>query len=186
MSDDNTTPPEIRTTASKLVYRNRWMSVREDSIVRPDGQPGIYGVVEKADFACIAAMHGGKIWLVEQYRYPVGRRFWELPQGSWEDKPDVDPLVLARAELQEETGLAASTMIHVARLFQAYGYSTQAFNLFLASDLTQGETDLDAEEQGLIARAFDIAEVQRMIVEGQIVDVTTVAAFGMLRLKGLV
>ena len=178
--------PEIETRSSTVVYRNRWMTVREDSIVHPNGKPGIYGVVEKADFACIAAVQDGKVWLVEQYRYPVGGRFWELPQGSWEEEPGVDPLTLARAELREETGLAAGTMTHVARMYEAYGYSTQAFNLFLATDLTQGETELDAEEQGLVSRAFDIAEVQRMIVEGVIVDVTTVAAFGMLRLKGLV
>jgi len=180
------TQPEIETRSSKVVYRNRWMTVREDSIVHPNGKPGIYGVVEKADFACIAAVQAGRIRLVEQYRYPIGARFWELPQGSWEDEPDADPLMLARAELREETGLTARTMTHVARMYEAYGYSTQAFNLFLATDLTQGETELDVEEQGLVSRAFDIAEVQRMIVEGVIVDVTTVAAFGMLRLKGLV
>ena len=179
-----TNKPEIETTASTVVYSNRWMSVREDRILRANGQAGIYGVVEKRDFATIAAVQDGQIWLVEQYRYPVGRRFWELPQGSWEDQ-DVDPLALARAELREETGLAAAEMVHAGRFFQAYGYSTQAFSLFLATGLTQGETELDAEEQGLIARPFDIAEVEAMIVGGTIMDVTTVAAFGVLRLKGL-
>ncbi len=179
-----TTQAEIETTDSKVVYRNRWMSVREDAIQRANGQTGVYGVVEKKDFATIAALQDGQLWLVEQYRYPVGRRFWEFPQGSWEDQ-DVDPLTLARAELREETGLVAATMVHAGRLFQAYGYSTQAFNLFLATDLTPGQTDLDAEEQGLIARAFSIDEVQAMIVDGTIMDVTTVAAFGLLRLKGL-
>ena len=97
--------PNIRTTASRLVYENRWMRLREDAIVRQDGSPGIYGVVEKADFAIIAPVENGMIHLVEQYRYPVQGRYWELPQGSWEDSPGTDPLELARAELREETGL---------------------------------------------------------------------------------
>lgn len=73
--------PEIETTASKLVYKNRWMTVREDSIVRRNGTSGIYGVVEKADFAVIAAVREKSIYLVEQYRYPVRGRFWKIPQG---------------------------------------------------------------------------------------------------------
>jgi ADP-ribose pyrophosphatase len=176
--------PEIETTASTVVYRNRWMSVREDAIVRADGGAGIYGVVEKPDFAIIAAIKGRSLYLVEQYRYPVRGRFWELPQGSWEGQL-VDPLVLAKAELREETGLIAGSMLHAGRLFLAYGYSPQAYDLFLASDVELGETQLDAEEHGLISRAFEISAVEAMIINGTIVDASTVAAFGLLRLKGL-
>ena len=88
---------EIKTLASKTVYTNRWMTVREDSIERQSGHTGIYGVVEKADFAVIAAVQDGKIYLVEQYRYPVAGRYWELPQGSWESST-IAPLELAAAE----------------------------------------------------------------------------------------
>lgn len=80
--------------------------MKEDEILRPDGSTGIYGVVEKKDFAVIAAIEGDSIYMVEQFRYPVQERFWELPQGSWEDC-DVEPEVLARAELKEETGIIA-------------------------------------------------------------------------------
>ena len=175
---------EIQTTASTVVYKNRWMTVREDAIVRRDGSRGIFGVVEKRDFAVIVAVQDGQLWLVEQYRYPVGARFWELPQGSWEDS-DVDPVALARAELKEETGLIAESIEHVGRLFLGYGYSTQAYNLFFATALQEGPAQLDAEEQGLISRAFDVAAVEEMIKNGTIKDATTVACFGFLRLKGL-
>jgi ADP-ribose pyrophosphatase len=179
------TQPEIRTTASQIVYRNRWMAVREDAIERADGSTGIYGVVEKPDFAVIAALREGQLYLVEQYRYPVRQRFWELPQGSWEGQT-IDPLSLARAELREETGLVAGHMQHAGRLFLGYGYSTQAYDLFLAIDCEQHATELDAEELGLVARPFDIATVQTMVCDGSIQDATTVAAFGLLRLKGLI
>jgi ADP-ribose pyrophosphatase len=176
--------PEIETTGSTLVYKNRWMTVREDAIVRSNGTPGIYGVVEKADFAVIAAVRGQSIYLVEQYRYPVRGRFWELPQGSWENRA-IDPLELAKAELREETGLVACSMLHAGRLFLAYGYSTQAYDLYLATDLREGATRLDAEEEGLVSKEFPVRAVQAMIEDGTIKDATTVAAFGLLRLKGL-
>jgi ADP-ribose pyrophosphatase len=176
--------PEIEVKGSAVVYRNKWMTVREDRILRSDGSPGLYGVVEKPDFAVIAAVEEGRIHLVEQYRYPVGARYWEMPQGSREEA-DVDPLELAAAELREETGLAAASMIRVGRLFAAYGFATQAFDVFLATRLTQGESDREPEEIGMVARSFPLAEFEAMIAEGLVMDAATVAAFGLLKLKSL-
>ena len=160
------------------------MTVREDQVLRADGTPGAYGVVEKPDFVVVAAVDSGKLYLVEQYRYPVGDRFWELPQGSWE-QGDADPLELARGELREETGLEACSMVQAGHLFLAYGYSNQGYHIFLASDLTQLAPQREPEEQGLIAKPFPITEVEGMIRSGEIKDATTIAAFGLLRLKGL-
>ena len=178
------TKPEIGTTGTRLVYENRWMRVREDAIVRANGATGIYGVVEKPDFAVIAAVLDESIFLVEQLRYPVGQRFWELPQGSWE-LGEPDPVTLARHELREETGLLAGCMTQVAELFPAYGYAAQRFHLFLATELQQGARQLDPEEQGLVCQEFSVRVLERMILDGTIKDATTVAAFGLLRLKGL-
>ena len=175
---------EIETLASKVVYQNRWMTVREDQIRRQNGSLGIYGVVEKSDFAVIAAVQDNFMYLVEQYRYPVGARCWEVPQGTW-DHGNNDPLELAKAELREETGLTAGRIHHVAKLHEAYGYSTQAFDLFFATDLRQGEPQLEPEEHGLIAKAFPTHPVEDMICAGQITDAVTVASFGLLRLKRL-
>jgi len=181
-----TSAPELEQTGTRIVYENRWMRVREDRTLRSDGKEGIYGVVEKPDFCVIAAIDQGFVHLVEQFRYPVGARFWELPQGSWEGHPDLDPCLLARAELKEETGLTARSMIHVAHLFLAYGFSTQGYNVYLASELEQGEPALDDDERGLVARAFAVSEVENMICDGRIQDATTVAVFGLLRLKRLI
>ena len=171
-------------TSSEVVYQNRWMSVREDKIIRSDGSQGIYGVVEKSDFVVIAAVDDNQIYLVEQFRYPVGKRFWELPQGSWENS-SVDPLFLAKAELREETGLVANSMVHVGHLFLAYGFSNQGYNVFFASDLQQLSTRLEPEEQGLIVRPFPILDFEMMIGNGIIKDATTIAAYSLLRIKGL-
>ena len=83
----------IETTSTRLVYENRWMRVREDTIRRRDGSTGIYGVVEKPDFVVIIPVEDdGRVHLVEQYRYPVKGRYCELPQGSWEQEPGADPM----------------------------------------------------------------------------------------------
>lgn len=174
---------EITRTGSKVVYRNRWMTVREDKIVRPSGAEGIYGVVEKHDFAVIAAIENDHVWLVEQFRYPVGGRYWELPQGSSE-KSGITAAELAAAELREETGLIARSMMHVGHLFAAYGYATQGYDIYLARELERGQMQRDAEEEGLVAKPFAMRTVEEMMTSGVIKDATTVAAFGLLRLKG--
>jgi ADP-ribose pyrophosphatase len=172
----------MKTLESKIVYQNRWMTVKEDRIQREDGGTGIYGIVEKPDFAVIAAIEDGQIYLVEQYRYAVGMRFWELPQGSWEGS-SINPCDLARAELREETGIIAHTMEHIGHLLLAYGYSNQGYDIFLASELEHTSQELECEEHGLMVRPFTISEVESMIVEGRIKDATTVAAFGLLKLN---
>ena len=82
------------------------------------------GVVEKPEFALVVSVERGGLHLVQQYRYPVQGRYWEFPQGSWEERPETDPLELARGELDEETGLRAESMRHLGYLFEAYGYCT--------------------------------------------------------------
>jgi ADP-ribose pyrophosphatase len=178
---------DIETIGTRLVYQNRWMRVREDRIRYRDGSAGIYGVVEKPDFVVIAAIDdAGRLQLVQQFRYPVGARCWELPQGAWLQQPNADPIDVARGELREETGFSAAEMINAGHLFQGYGYATQGYHVFLARGLTQGAPDRDREEQDLVTRPVLLAAVEAMIRNGEIQDATTVAALGLLRLKGLI
>lgn len=173
------TTKELTATSSKVVYRNRWMTVREDATVRPDGSTGIFGVVEKPDFALVIPFENGGFHLVEQFRYPVLARYWEFPQGAWEDAPDADPLALAAGELREETGLRAGSMERLGYLYEAYGYSDQGFHVILATDLTQGERDLDPEEVGLVSRWVSEAELWSLVDEGRLRDAPTLAALAL-------
>lgn len=177
---------EIKTLESKIVYQNKWMRVREDRIQRPSGAEGLFGVVEKTDFVVIIPIDAGYIHLVEQYRYPVRGRFWELPQGSWEENSDADPKVVAAGELREETGLLAHTMIYVGHQYLAYGYSNQGYHIFLATDLEQQTTELDVEEEGLITQKYTLAEFEAMIACETIKDATSVNAYGLAKLKGFI
>jgi len=176
-------PPAPRVTSSRTVYENKWMRLREDRFVRADGSEGIYSVVDKAQATVVIAIDGDEAVLIEQYRHPVGERFWELPQGAWDHDDAPDPEELARGELAEETGLRAGSMERLGRLFFAYGITGQPFDVWLATDLTQGEQSLDPEEDGLRVGRFTLARVEEMIVDGTIADSATVAAFGLLRLR---
>ena len=174
-------PPRV--TSSRVVYENRWMTLREDRLERTDGSPGLYSVVEKQPSAVVIPLDGDQVVLIEQWRHPVGARFWELPQGGWDDHDAPDPEELARGELAEETGLRAGSMQRLGRLYYAYGISNQPFDAWLATDLTQGEQALEAEEEGLRVGRFALGEVEQMIRDGAIVDAATVATLGLLRLQ---
>jgi 8-oxo-dGTP pyrophosphatase MutT (NUDIX family) len=176
----------ITRLSSRLVYENRWLRLREDQVRRQDGSTGIYSVLERAEFAVVCPVQDGVVHLVEQFRYPVGQRCWEFPMGTWEWRADVSPEDLAAAELQEETGLRAGTLIEVGQVFQAAGYSNQAGRAFFATDLVQGEPTLEQEEQDLVQGKFPVAEFERMIRGGIVRDVVTISAFAMARLKGLI
>ncbi len=171
--------PELVATESTVVYANRWMSVREDKTRRPDGHEGIFGVVEKPDFALVVPFERGGFHLVEQYRYPVKGRYWEFPQGSWEDEPGVDPLVLARGELAEETGLQAESMVMLGHLFEAYGYCDQGFHVILATDLIAGDQALEESEHGLISRWVSEDELWEMVADGRFKDAPSLAALAL-------
>lgn len=177
--------PEIETISSKIMYKNRWMQVREDQIKRQDGSLGIYGIVEKSDFALVIPRIEDSLILVEQYRYPVKGRYIEFPQGSWEED-QIEPIELAKAELKEETGYSAKNVQEIGFLYESYGHSNQGFHIFLATELEDGKQELENEEQGLIVKRYTIEEVEKMIIDGVIKDNASISAFGLLRLKGLI
>ena len=167
----------MRVVSTRVVYENRWMRVHEDITELPDGSPGLYGWIEKAPSAIIVALDDEGVWLVEQFRHPVGERFWEFPQGSWEEVAPESAEALARAELAEETGVRAGRVEHLGRLYFAYGISNQSVDVWRATDLVAGERDLEHTEQGLIARRFTRDEVERMIAGNVIQDAASVAAW---------
>lgn len=173
--------PSIVTLSSREVYRNRWMRVREDEILRANGEKGLYGVVEKHDAAIVLAIDGDRIWLVEQFRYTIQERALELPQGGWEMEIE-DPEELARGELREETGMDAARMTLLGMQWIAYGFTRQKQYVFLANGLAPAPAEPDAEEHDLTARSVTIAEFERMMLVGAIRDSSTLAAWGLYQL----
>ncbi|MGY1764145.1 NUDIX domain-containing protein [Geodermatophilus sp. SYSU D00779] len=172
----------MRTTGSREVYRNPWIRVREDAVERADGSTGVYGMVEKPDFALVLPYERNGFWLVEQFRHPVGRRAWEFPQGTWTAGSDGSAEELARAELAEETGLRAGSLRHLGHLDLAPGLSTQEFDVWLATDLTQGPTAREATEADMRSAFVGEAELRAMVRDGRFTDGPSLAAYSLLLL----
>ena len=161
------------------------MTVREDAIRRRDGSTGIYGVIDKPDFVVVVPLHAdGSLQLVQQFRYPIKARCWEFPQGTW-CPTGTDSAIIAQHELQEETGLTSAKLTHAGYLNGAFGTINQGYDIFLATGLTTGMALLEQEEQDMVSRAFGRVEFEAMLLDGTITDATTVACFGLLRLRGL-
>jgi 8-oxo-dGTP pyrophosphatase MutT (NUDIX family) len=164
-------------TDSRVVYENRWMRLHEDRTERADGTPGLYAWIEKPPAAVIVPLDGDAVWLIEQHRHPVGERFWEFPQGAWEDDPTAAPEELARGELAEETGLRAERMERLGTLFFAYGLLDQRFDVWVATGLEPGPPAPEPTEQDIRCARFPIAEFEAMIARGEVRDAATVAAW---------
>jgi 8-oxo-dGDP phosphatase len=180
---DPHTDPVVQQVSTREVYRNPWISVREDEVRRPDGSEGIYSVIDKTDFALVVPAERDGFHLVEQYRYPVGGRYWEFPQGTAPGGTVLAPEDLARAELAEETGLRAGSMELLGHLHCAYGMSSQGFDVFLATDLTAGPTAREASEQDMRQRWVGRDEFDAMVRDGRITDDSTLAAYALLLMR---
>ena len=129
----------IERVASREVYRNPWLVLREDDIRRPDGSHGIYSVVDKPTWTVLVMPYDGRRFrLVEQFRYPLGARRWEFPQGSAPGLADLEPSELAARELREETGLRATSFEALGLLDVAAGMTSQRGWVFLATGISEG------------------------------------------------
>jgi ADP-ribose pyrophosphatase len=168
--------------STRAVYANSWLSVREDEVRFPDGTPGIFGVIDKRDFALVIPREPGGFWMVEQFRYPIGRRALEFPQGSWPAGQNGSQDDLARAELREETGLSAGRLTRLGHLLTAPGFCSQEFDVYLAEDLTPGPTDREATEQDMTHHLVGFDEFRAGVASGAIADSATLAAYSLLTL----
>jgi 8-oxo-dGTP pyrophosphatase MutT (NUDIX family) len=172
---------EIKTLESRQIYRNRWMSLKEDRILRADGSEGLYSVIEKDDFVVVIPVVNDEVYLVEQYRYPLGQRTTELPQGSWECSHDAVPEDVARGELKEETGLSAGKIVYVG-----YQKLAQGYHIYLATELTFTGQQLEEEEYGLTVKKIKISAFAQLIRDGEITDATSVTAFLLAIAKNMI
>ncbi|WP_243741513.1 NUDIX domain-containing protein [Actinomycetospora succinea] len=159
------------------------MSLREDTFRRPDGSGGVYGVVDKPDYALVLALDGDRLAMVEQYRYPLGLRRWEFPQGTAPDRAEMPARDLAARELREETGLTAATWTYLGLLDVAPGLSSQRGRAFLATDLTEGRPDREDTEADMRFAWVTRSAFEERARAGEITDAQTLAAYTLLVLR---
>jgi 8-oxo-dGTP pyrophosphatase MutT (NUDIX family) len=169
-----------RTLTSREVYENPWIRLREDAVVRPDGEEGIYGVVHFKNVAIgILAVEDDFIYLVGQYRYTLGRYSWEIPKGGCPENEDL--LNGAQRELAEETGLRAARWDVMGEAYLSNSVTDERAVWFMATGLTEGESHPEGTEQ-LMVRRVPFEQALRMALTGEITDALSLLAIMHYRL----
>lgn len=166
----------------RVAYENPWLTVWHDEVTRPDGSPGIYGVVHFANLAVgvVAIDAHDRVVLVGQHRYSLDEDSWEVPEGGVPEGED--PLAGARRELREETGVEAAAWTELVRVDLSNSVTDERAILYLATDLTHGEAEPDPTE-ALDIRWLPFDEVLAMTLDGRIVDALTVIAIQRVALE---
>ncbi|MCP4299628.1 MAG: NUDIX hydrolase [Gammaproteobacteria bacterium] len=161
--------------SSRTVYENDWMEVREDHVVNPGGGENHYGHVhfKNRAVAMIALDDAGNTWLVGQDRYTLGEYSWELPMGG--APLDEPPLMAAKRELQEETGIRAANWEELMRLHTSNSITDEVGFAYVATDLSFGDTKFE-ETEDLKIRKLPLEDAVKMVLDGQITDAISAAA----------
>lgn len=162
-----------KTLSSKYVYKNPWFRVREDAVIHPNGNKGIYGVIEKDRVVYIVAINDkNEICLVGQHRYTVDKFSWEIPAGACDGQA---PLTAAKRELWEETGFKAKKWKKIGVNYVAMGIASIEAHIFLAEGLIQsGQNKMD--EDGVTGiKMVTLRQLMKEMKDGKMFDTESAA-----------
>lgn len=164
-----------RVKATSIPFANDWFHVERNEVTRPDGAPGEYTVlrIRRLAVGVLPIDADGRVHLVGQWRFPLARYSWEMPEGGGE--PGEAALDCAKRELEEETGLRAARWAQVLEMDLSNSLTDERAVIFLATELTQGALRPDPTEV-LRRRSEPFAEVLKRVTDGHIRDAMTVAA----------
>ncbi len=159
--------------SERIAYRNPWIQVVEYDVLRPDGQPGLYGVMDAGHNAGVVAVdEQNRVALLREFVFPVNQFLWQIPSGQFRDEA---PEEAAARELREETGIVAGSWMTLGMAHLSAGISTQETHLFLARDLSVGESDREPTETMTLSWVPLLDAVQ-MCLRGDITDAVSVMA----------
>jgi ADP-ribose pyrophosphatase len=165
----------MKLISSKEVYACDLFRVTEEHASDGKGYEIQRSIVRHVGSAVMMAVDAKKhILLVRQYRLPAGQKMWELPAGRLD--PGEKPLQAAKRELIEETGNRARKWRKLVSYYASPGFVSEKMTLFLATDLTQGESH-PMDDERIECRWFTGAEIDRMIKTGRIVDGKTLIGY---------
>ncbi len=167
-----------RRMARRVAYENAWITLHHDDVIRPDGRPGIYGVVhmKNAAIGVVAIDDAGRVLLVGQWRYTLGSYSWEIPEGG--GPLGTSELESARRELAEETGYRAAAWRELIRFATSNSITDEEGVLYVATGLQPGQAHPEGTEE-LAIRWVPLAEALAMIERGEITD--AMSQIGLLR-----
>ncbi len=165
-----TDPFSVVTTS--IAYENAWIKVEHQEVIRPDGKPGIYGIVRFCNraVAVLPLEANGDVWLVGQWRKPLDRWSWEIPEGGVPSHEDLE--AGARRELEEEVGLIASTLVKVIEFDVSNSVCDEVGVAYVAYGLSKG-TKAPEPTEVLSTRRIHFTQLLSEIDQGLIRDALT-------------
>jgi 8-oxo-dGTP pyrophosphatase MutT (NUDIX family) len=163
-----------KTKSKRVIYENPWIKLEEHDVIIPSGKDGIYGKVSFKNKALgiIPIDEEGNTWLVGQYRYPLDEYSWEIPMGGGPIAKDI--LESAQRELKEETGLTAEKWTMMMRIHTSNSVTDEEGFVFLAENLSQGETAFEETEQLQILK-LPLKDAVQKVMDGEITDGISIA-----------
>jgi len=165
----------MKLISSEEQYKNKLFTVTQDVAIDPDGFEIKRAIVQHPGSAVMMAVDDRKrILLVQQYRLPARKKLWELPAGRLDEGET--PLQAAKRELKEETGWRAKTWTKLVTFFASPGYVAEKMTIFLATDLKEGDAE-PMEDERIETRWFPAREIERMILDGEIMDAKTMVGY---------
>lgn len=164
-----------KTLGSKVIYKNPWITVREDKVITPGGHDGIYGVVEtRIATGVVAITPAEEVYMVGQYRYPVQEYSWEIIEGG--SNEGEDPMDAAKRELKEEAGLIAKEFIPLGpEVHLSNCFSAERAMFYMARGLTEVESSPDDTEI-LQVKKVPFKDCLTWVRSGEIKDAMTIIA----------
>ena len=160
--------------STEQIFDGRILHIRRDLVELPDGTQSVREVVDHPGGVCILALdEENQALLVSQFRYPYERVVRELPAGKLEYGEDPDAAAIR--ELKEETGTAPGEFRSLGELYPSPGYCGEIIRMYLARDLSFGETHLDADEFLNLER-IPFSQLVEQVLSGEIKDAKTIAA----------
>jgi len=163
-----------KTISSQQIFAGRIINVKVDTVELPDGSTSTREIVAHAGAVAILPVgKDGSVWLVRQYRKPVEKVLLEIPAGTME--PGENPQDCAVRELEEETGLSAAVWEPILSYYSAPGFCDEQLHLYLARELTQGNSHTDRDEFVEVVK-MSLADAYNAIFTGEIIDGKSIIA----------
>jgi ADP-ribose pyrophosphatase len=168
-----TQPGREQKLRRRTVYRGRILNLFVDQVRLPNRREYIREIVDhKPAVAVVPVLPDGRVVLVRQFRYAVGRMLWELPAGIIE--PREKPLAAAVRELREETGYRARRFRLLGKIFTSPGFCRERIYLYLADGLQRAGTPRPDADELVLASALRLPQALTLIRRGRIQDGKTV------------